>query len=82
MNTDLLNMMSLSMKLLNNSKGRLYSVVFQYLLKYGRDNKDNKEELNIEIEEIMEYLINKNISEDLLYFSLGQFLPYIFCIIS
>ncbi|MDP3563319.1 MAG: hypothetical protein Q8R70_02395, partial [Methanoregula sp.] len=68
----------LSMKLLNNSKGKLYSAVFQYLLKYGRENKEDKEKLNIEIEEIVDFLMNKNVSDDLLYFSLGQFLPYIF----
>ncbi|MCK3683042.1 hypothetical protein [Maribellus sp. YY47] len=66
----------LSMKALNNSKGVLYNAIFQYLLKFSRDNED-KEKLHNELEEVVGALLTNNVSEDLLYFSFGRFLPYI-----
>lgn len=66
----------LSMKALNNSKGELYNALFQYLLKFNRENKD-KERLYIEVDEVVGLLLANNVSEDLLYFSFGRFLPYI-----
>lgn len=68
----------LSMKALNNSKGKLYSAIFQYLLKFGREHKQESDILYSKIKEILAPLINSDKVDDLLFFTLGQFFPYVF----
>lgn len=70
----------LSMKALNNSKGKLYSAIFQYLLKYGREHKQEIVKLDSKIEEILDPLISSDKVNDLLFFTLGQFFPYVFAL--
>ncbi|MDP3431974.1 MAG: hypothetical protein Q8T04_03275, partial [Bacteroidota bacterium] len=68
----------LSMKSLNNSKGKLYSSIFQYLLKFGRDNKEDTDKLKKEIGETVDLLFKTNICDELMYFAFGQFFPFLF----
>ncbi len=65
----------LSMKVLNNSKGKIYSAMLQYSLRIARLEKKEKDRWDTEIRLLFDEKIKSEKNDLLLFYVTGQFLP-------
>jgi hypothetical protein len=67
----------LSMTVLNNSRGRIYTTLFQYSLRLARLEEKDTDRWNTNIKELVQHEIELDEDNPLLFYVIGQFLPNI-----
>lgn len=67
----------LSMTVLNNSRGRIYTALFQYSLRLARVEGKESNRWDIDVKELISQKIESDEDNPLLYHVIGQFLPNI-----
>jgi len=63
----------LSMTALNTSKGKTYSAIIQYSLKHARESKEKENKWDKDIINEIENILQTNKTDELLFFTLGQY---------